>query len=110
MMGVNSIAPMLIKVGPPELRDLVLSEVRKADLSIALGYSEPEAGSDLASLRTRADRTEGGWIVNGQKMWGTCFPDSRWVVLAARTDPDAASSPTPASASFSSTPTPPASP
>jgi alkylation response protein AidB-like acyl-CoA dehydrogenase len=89
MMGINSIAPMLIKVGSPALRDLVLSEVRRGDLSIALGYSEPEAGSDLASLRTRADPVDGGWVVNGQKLWGTCFPDSRWVLLAARTDQDA---------------------
>ena len=89
MMGINSIAPMVIAVGTQHLRDLVLSEVRKGDLSIALGYSEPEAGSDLASLRTRAERVEGGWIINGQKMWGTRFPDSRWVLLAARTDPDA---------------------
>ena len=89
-IGVNSIAPMVIAVGSPELRELVLSEVRKGDLSIALGYSEPEAGSDLASLRTRAERVPGGWRVNGQKMWGTCFPDSRWVLLAARTDPEAA--------------------
>lgn len=89
MMGVNSIVPMLIKKGSPQLRDLVMAEVRKGDLSIALGYSEPEAGSDLASLRTRAERTEGGWIIKGQKMWGTCFPDSKWVMLAARTDADA---------------------
>ena len=89
-IGVNSIAPMVLAVGSPELRELVLSEVRKGDLSIALGYSEPEAGSDLASLRTRAERVPGGWRVNGQKMWGTCFPDSRWVLLAARTDPEAA--------------------
>ncbi len=85
-MGINSIAPMLIETGPPELRDLVLHEARRGDLSIALGYSEPEAGSDLASLRTRARRVEGGWRVNGQKLWGTCVPDSRFIVLAARTD------------------------
>jgi alkylation response protein AidB-like acyl-CoA dehydrogenase len=88
-IGINSVAPMVIAVGTPELRELVLSEVRKGDLSIALGYSEPEAGSDLASLRTRAERVPGGWRVNGQKMWGTCFPDSRMVLLAARTDPEA---------------------
>jgi alkylation response protein AidB-like acyl-CoA dehydrogenase len=89
MMGVNSIGPMVIAVGSLELRELVLSEIRKGDLSIALGYSESEAGSDLASLRTRAERVPGGWRINGQKMWGTCFPDSRWVLLAARTDPEA---------------------
>jgi alkylation response protein AidB-like acyl-CoA dehydrogenase len=88
-MGINSIAPMVMKVGKPELQELVIAEVKKGDLSIALGYSEPEAGSDLASLTTRAERVDGGWRINGQKMWGTCFPDSRWVVLAARTDPDA---------------------
>jgi alkylation response protein AidB-like acyl-CoA dehydrogenase len=89
LLGINSIAPMVIKVGSPELRDLVLDRVRAGDLSIALGYSEPEVGSDLASLRTRAERVDGGWLIQGQKMWGTCFPDSQWVVLAARTDPDA---------------------
>ena len=90
LMGINSIAPMVIEVGSPELRDLVLAGVRTGDLSVALGYSEPEAGSDLASLRTRAERVDGGWLIRGQKMWGTCFPDARWVVLAARTDPHAA--------------------
>jgi alkylation response protein AidB-like acyl-CoA dehydrogenase len=89
LMGINSIAPMLIKVGPPALRDLVLEEIRGGDLSIALGYSEPEAGSDLASLRTRAERVDGGWRITGQKMWGTSVPDSKWMMLAARTDPEA---------------------
>ncbi|MCI3273460.1 acyl-CoA dehydrogenase family protein [Streptomyces cylindrosporus] len=88
-MGVNSIAPMLIRTGPPELRDLLLDEIRRGDLSVALGYSEPGAGSDLASLRTRAERVPGGWRINGQKLWGTCVPDSRLIVLAARTDPHA---------------------
>ncbi|MCX5563512.1 acyl-CoA dehydrogenase family protein [Streptomyces sp. NBC_00038] len=89
-MGINSIAPMLIKAGSPGLRDLLLEEIRRGDLSVALGYSEPGAGSDLASLRTRAERVPGGWRVNGQKLWGTCVPDSRLIVLAARTAPEAA--------------------
>lgn len=87
-MAIDSIAPMLVKVGPPELRDLVMDEVRSGGLSIALGYSESGAGSDLASLRTRAHKVEGGWCVNGQKLWGTCVPDSKWIMLAARTDAD----------------------
>jgi alkylation response protein AidB-like acyl-CoA dehydrogenase len=89
LMGINSVAPMVLNVGTPELQELVLSEIQKGDLSIALGYSEPEAGSDLASLRTKAHRVDGGWLINGQKMWGTCFPDSRWVVVAARTNQQA---------------------
>jgi len=88
-MGIDSIVPMLAKVGPPELRDLVIAEARGGALSIALGYSEPGSGSDLASLRTRADRVDGGWRINGQKLWGTCVPDSKWIMLAARTDPSA---------------------
>lgn len=88
-MGIDSIVPMLVKVGPEPLRDLVMAEARSGTLSIALGYSEPESGSDLASLRTRAVRVEGGWKVSGQKLWGTCVPDSKWIMLAARTDPDA---------------------
>lgn len=89
LLGINSIAPMVIRSGSEQLRELVLTEIRRGDLSIALGYSEPEVGSDLASLRTRAERVEGGWRITGQKMWGTCFPDSKWILLAARTDPDA---------------------
>ena len=53
-MGIDSIVPMLTKVGPPELRDLVMEEARGGVLSVALGYSEPGSGSDLASLSTRA--------------------------------------------------------
>ena len=88
-MAIDSIVPMLVKVGPPELRDLVMDRgpIGRACRSRS-GYSEPGAGSDLASLRTRADKVDGGWRINGQKLWGTCVPDSKWIVLAARTDAD----------------------
>lgn len=55
-----------------------------------LGYSEPEVGSDLARLRTRAEPDGDGWIINGCKMWGTGAHDAEYVWLAARTNPDAA--------------------
>jgi alkylation response protein AidB-like acyl-CoA dehydrogenase len=75
--------------GSQEQKDTFLPLIRKADLGFCLGYSEPEAGSDLASLRTRAVRDGDHWVINGQKLWTTGGHVSEWVWLAVRTDPEA---------------------
>lgn len=63
--------------------------IREGKLRFCLGYSEPEAGSDLASLKTRAERDGGDWVINGQKLWTTGGHLASHVWLATRTDPDA---------------------
>jgi len=83
------IAPALLLHGSPQQQADILPRIASGELTICLGYSEPEAGSDLASLRTRAVRDGDHYVITGQKMWGTLTDQSDAVWLAARTDPDA---------------------
>jgi len=87
--GESIVAHALFSHGSKEQQDEWLSAIRRGERSFALGYSEPEAGSDLASLRTRAVRDGDDWIVNGQKLWSTGGDKAEYVWLAVRTDPDA---------------------
>jgi alkylation response protein AidB-like acyl-CoA dehydrogenase len=79
----------IIRHGTPEQQARYLPLLASGDFPFYLGYSEPEVGSDLARLRTRAVREGDEWIVNGRKMWGTGAHRATWVWLATRTDPDA---------------------
>ncbi|MET9992184.1 acyl-CoA dehydrogenase family protein [Streptomyces mutabilis] len=79
----------ILEHGTPEQQARHLPVIREGRLKFCLGYSEPETGSDLASLRTRAVRDGGEWVINGQKTWTTRANASEWIWLATRTHPDA---------------------
>lgn len=87
--GPNVVAPGIRRFGTPEQIDRLLVPLLRGDEWWALGMSEPEAGSDFASLRTRAEIDGDLFRVNGHKIWTTQAHESRWCTLYARTDPDA---------------------
>src|SRR5271163_3145129 len=87
--GPNVAAPGIRQFGTPAQIDRLLVPLLRGDEWWALGMSEPEAGSDFAGLRTRAERDADVFRVNGHKIWTTQAHESRWCTLYARTDPAA---------------------
>ncbi len=81
------VARVIRAVGSAELRETIVPKVVTGEVTIALGMSEPEAGSDVANVRTRARRVDGGWVIDGQKMFTTNAHVCDYVFLLARTDP-----------------------
>jgi len=88
-LTLNTIGPTIIRFGTPEQRAYFLPRIARGELHFAIGYSEPEAGTDLAGLRTRAVRDGDHYVINGQKMWTSLIEHADYVWLACRTDPDA---------------------
>ncbi len=82
--------PPVIMYGTREQQERWIPPTLRGDVSWCQLFSEPGAGSDLASLSTKATRVEGGWIVNGQKVWTSMAQFADWGILLARTNPDAA--------------------
>jgi hypothetical protein len=87
--GVGCIGKTLIRHGSERLKRKFLPRILAGDIEFALGYSEPGAGSDLASLALRARRDGDEWVLDGQKMWTTSAHFADWYWVAARTDPAA---------------------
>jgi 3-oxocholest-4-en-26-oyl-CoA dehydrogenase alpha subunit len=89
LVTLNTVGPTLMQYGTEEQKQTLLPAILDGSVEFAIGYSEPEAGSDLASLRTTAVRDESEYVINGQKMFtsGAAYADYIW--LAARTDPNA---------------------
>jgi 3-oxocholest-4-en-26-oyl-CoA dehydrogenase alpha subunit len=85
----TSMAPTILRVGTEEQKRHWLPRITRGEIEFAAGYSEPEAGTDLASLRTRADLDGDHWVVNGQKTWNTGAHVATHQWLAVRTDQQA---------------------
>ena len=89
VQGVNHLGPILIKYGTPEQKAQHLPQIISGDVIWAQGYSEPGAGSDLASLTTRAEDRGDHFLVNGVKIWQTWGHHAHWMFMLVRTNPDA---------------------
>lgn len=87
--GVGIIGKTLIRHGSEKLKREFLPKILRNEVEFAIGYSEPNAGSDAASMQLRATRDGDGWRLNGQKTWTTSAHFAEWYWVGARTDPDA---------------------
>jgi alkylation response protein AidB-like acyl-CoA dehydrogenase len=94
-LTINTVGPTIMRYGTDEQKALYLPRIAAGEIHFSIGYSEPEAGTDLAALRTRAVREEGdgeaggSYVINGQKMWTSLIQYADYVWLACRTDPEA---------------------
>jgi alkylation response protein AidB-like acyl-CoA dehydrogenase len=88
-LTINTVGPTIMRFGTPEQRAYFLPRIAAGNLHFAIGYSEPGAGTDLASLRTRAVLDGDEYVINGQKMWTSLIQYADYVWLACRTDADA---------------------
>jgi len=86
--GVGIIGKRLIRHGSEKLKREFLPKILAGEIEFALGYSEPQAGSDAANMQLRAEKVDGGWKLNGQKIWTTSAHFADWYWVGARTDPD----------------------
>jgi 3-oxocholest-4-en-26-oyl-CoA dehydrogenase alpha subunit len=88
-LTINTVGPTIMRFGTAEQKAHYLPRIAAGEIHFSIGYSEPEAGTDLAALRTRAVRDGDGYVINGQKMWTSLIQYADYVWLACRTDPQA---------------------
>lgn len=87
--NTGMIGPVIAHFGSEEMKQRFLPPTANLDIWWAQGFSEPDAGSDLASLKTRAVRDGDDWVIDGQKTWTTLGQHADWIFVLCRTDPDA---------------------
>ena len=89
LLTLNSVGPTIMALGTEEQKQRILPGILRGEVHFSIGYTEPSAGTDLASLRTRAVRDGDEYVINGQKTFTSAIQYADYVWLAARTDPDA---------------------
>jgi alkylation response protein AidB-like acyl-CoA dehydrogenase len=89
MLTINTVGPSIMKFGSDEQKNFFLPRILKGEIHFCIGYTEPNAGTDLAALRTRADRDGDQFVINGQKVFTSLASDADYIWLACRTDQDA---------------------
>lgn len=85
--GAHFVGPMILLYGSEEQKDYFLPRIAKGEIEVAMGYTEPEAGSDLASAQLRAVENDGDYVLNGQKIFPTAGMYAQYIFALARTDP-----------------------
>ncbi len=90
MLTINTVGPTIMDFGTQEQKDFFLPKILAGDIHFCIGYTEPESGTDLASLQTRAVRDGDEYIINGQKIYTSLAGDADYIWLATRTDPEVA--------------------
>jgi alkylation response protein AidB-like acyl-CoA dehydrogenase len=88
-LTTEAVGPVLAEHAGDEVRDKVVKGILAGEVVISIGYSEPDAGTDLAALKTKAELVGDRWVINGQKIWTSLANFSDYIWVAARTDPDA---------------------
>ncbi len=86
--SIDLLGNTLLELGTEEQKATLLPRILSGDMAWCQGYSEPDAGSDLAALRTRAQLDNGEWVINGQKIWTSEAQTANWIFLLARTNPN----------------------
>jgi len=87
--GIGIIGKTILRHGSEKMKQEFLPKILRNEIDFAVGYSEPDAGSDAASMKLKATRDGDGWRLNGQKTWTTSAHFAEWYWVGARTDPDA---------------------
>jgi alkylation response protein AidB-like acyl-CoA dehydrogenase len=88
-LTINTVGPTIMRYGTPEQKAFYLPRIAAGEIHFSIGYSEPEAGTDLAALRTTATRDGEEYVIDGQKMWTSLIQYADYVWLACRTNPEA---------------------
>ena len=89
LLTLNSVGPTLMALGTDEQKNRILPGILRGEVHFSIGYTEPSAGTDLASLKTRAVRDGEEYVITGEKLYTSAIQYADYVWLAARTDPDA---------------------